>query len=219
MHKVISFFSGAGGLDLGLIGGFEFLGKTYEKNKFDIILSNDINERAVMTQNHNFAKKAILGDVLKIVEGELPKADLLVGGFPCQDFSLAGKQKGLSSERGNLYKSMLVALNKSKPKIFLAENVKGLLLLDNGRAMQTIISDFEKSGYYVKYKLFNTADYGVPQTRERVIIVGIRKDLENKFVPIRKNTDNKDKINSIMGELRALGEGNMNLKELAAEIK
>lgn len=179
---VISLFSGCGGMDLGFIGNFNCLDKKYSENPFEIVLANDINEKATLTQKHNFKNiNVVCEDVVKLVEGKLPKADVLIGGFPCQDFSLAGKQQGLKVERGNLYKSMIKAIQNVKPKVFIAENVKGLILLENGLAIKTIISDFEKCGYNVKYKLFNTADFGVPQLRERVIIVGVRKDIQNEF--------------------------------------
>lgn len=180
--KVISLFSGCGGLDLGLVGGFEFLGEEYKENPFEIILSNDINAKATQTQRRNFKDVDIIcADVRELIEEELPSADVLIGGFPCQDFSLAGKQQGLEVERGNLYKSMVKALIKVKPKIFIAENVKGLLLWKNGLAINTIIKDFDECGYNVQYKLLNAADFGVPQIRERVVIVGVRKDIEGKF--------------------------------------
>jgi len=182
-HKLISLFSGCGGLDLGLLGGFSYLGKYYAKNPFEIILSNDINEKAILTQKYNFPNiHAICGDVTQLIQDELPTADILIGGFPCQDFSLAGKQKGLAVERGNLYKAMVSALVKVQPKVFLAENVKGLLLWQQGLAIQTIVQDFAACGYTVQFKLLNAADYGVPQTRERVIIVGIRNDMAKTFV-------------------------------------
>jgi len=182
MYDVISLFSGCGGLDLGLVGGFDFLGKHYAKNDFKIMLANDINKKATLTQQHNFKNLNIIcDDITNLVEQNLPCADVLVGGFPCQDFSLAGKQKGLESERGNLYLTMIKAIKKVQPKIFVAENVKGLLLWQNGLAMKTIVQDFENCGYDVEYKLFNVADFGVPQIRERVIIVGIRKDLKMKI--------------------------------------
>ena len=112
-------------------------------------------------------------------ELKLPKsADVVVGGFPCQDFSLAGKRQGFNVQRGKLYQSMAKVIEKLKPKVFLAENVKGLISWEDGLAINTIIEDFSTLGYKVEYKLFNTADYGVPQTRERVIIVGVRNDIK-----------------------------------------
>ena len=167
---------------MGLIGGFDFLGTRYASNPFDIVLANDINERATMTLGYNFDNLNIVcGDAIELVKSDLPYADVLVGGFPCQDFSLAGKKQGLAVERGNLYKAMVCALKKVRPKIFIAENVKGLLLWQNGLAIKTIIEDFAECGYEVTYKLLNMADFGIPQKRERIFIVGVRKDLQKEF--------------------------------------
>lgn len=191
-YKVVSLFSGCGGLDLGIEGGFKYLNNYYEKNPFKIIWANDINERATQTQKLNFSRiNVVCGDITKILKNEdnkqlsvfddefkLPdSADVVIGGFPCQDFSLAGKRQGLNVKRGKLYQSMAKVIELLKPKVFLAENVKGIISWKNGLAINTIIEDFSKLGYKVKYKLFNTADYGVPQSRERVIIVGVRNDL------------------------------------------
>jgi DNA (cytosine-5)-methyltransferase 1 len=196
-YKVVSLFSGCGGLDLGIVGGFSYLGNFYKKNQFKIIWANDINERATQTQKLNFKDvNVVCGDITQILNIEncdnqislfnnTPKipteADVVIGGFPCQDFSLAGKRQGLAVQRGKLYQSMAKAISIIKPKVFLAENVKGLLSWENGLAIKTIVNDFSKLGYKVEYKLFNTADYGVPQTRERIIIVGIREDLNATF--------------------------------------
>lgn len=191
-YKVVSLFSGCGGLDLGIEGGFNYLNNYYNKNPFKIIWANDINEKATQTQKLNFQDiNVVCQDITKILDNDnnnqlsifdnefkLPNsADVVVGGFPCQDFSLAGKRQGLNVQRGKLYQSMAKVIELLKPKVFLAENVKGLISWENGLAIKTIIEDFSKLGYKVNYKLFNTADYGVPQTRERVIIVGIRNDL------------------------------------------
>ena len=192
-YRVISLFSGCGGLDLGLLGGFSFLGRKYHKNPFKIVWANDINERATKTWQLNFPHSNIIcGDITKLLgiddnensalsllEDKLtfPKADIVTGGFPCQDFSLAGKRGGLNVKRGKLYQSMAKVIELAKPKVFLAENVKGLLSWQNGLAIKTITDDFTNLGYHVEYRLLNTADYGVPQTRERVIIIGIRHDI------------------------------------------
>lgn len=196
-YSVISLFSGCGGLDLGIEGGFSYLGHYYKKNPFKIVWANDINEKATETQRLNFKDiNVVCGDITKILDetqngqsslfeedSRMPqKADVVIGGFPCQDFSLAGKRQGLSVERGKLYQSMAKVIENVKPKVFLAENVKGLLSWENGLAIKTITEDFSKLGYDVEFKLLNTADYGVPQTRERVIIVGVRKDLNKKIV-------------------------------------
>lgn len=194
-YTVVSLFSGCGGLDLGISGGFCYLGKDYNKNPFKIIWANDINEKATKTLKLNFPNTHVIcGDIVNILDNnrqndslfdndfKLPKyADIVIGGFPCQDFSLAGKRKGLHVQRGQLYQSMAKTIKQLKPKLFLAENVKGLISWENGLAIKTITDDFTKLGYEVKYKLFNAADYGVPQTRERVIIIGIRNDIKAKF--------------------------------------
>lgn len=191
-YKVVSLFSGCGGLDLGIEGGFKYLNCYYEKNPFKIIWANDINEKATQTQKLNFPNaNVVCRDITKILENEstnqlsvfdeefkLPNsADVVIGGFPCQDFSLAGKRQGFNVQRGKLYQSMAKVIELLKPKVFLAENVKGIISWENGLAIKTIIEDFSKLGYNVEYRLFNTADYGVPQCRERVIIVGVRNDL------------------------------------------
>lgn len=204
-YKVVSLFSGCGGLDLGIIGGFSYLGRYYNKNPFDIIWANDINERATQTQKRNFPGiNVVCGDITKILgideeqqisllpEIEIPKADVVIGGFPCQDFSVAGKRQGLTAKRGKLYLSMVEVIERIKPKVFLAENVKGLISWENGMAIKTIIEDFTKIGYKVDYKLFNTADFGVPQNRERVIIIGIRNDINvdvDWIKPTHSSTD------------------------------
>lgn len=195
-YKVVSLFSGCGGLDLGIEGGFSFLGSDYHKNPFEVIWANDINVKATKTQALNFPHtEVVCGDITKLLnptpsEDEnpplfqepvnLPNADIVIGGFPCQDFSLAGKRKGTTVERGQLYLSMAKVVDKIKPKIFLAENVKGLLSWEGGLGIKTMVEDFADLGYYVEYKLHNAADFGVPQTRERVIIIGVRKDIYEK---------------------------------------
>lgn len=182
-YKVVSLFAGCGGLDLGLEGGFTSLKQFFPNNPFHVIWANDINPKACKTMELNFPDtEVVCDDITKVLEDklEIPNADIVVGGFPCQDFSLAGKRKGLTVQRGQLYLSMAEVVKQVKPKIFLAENVKGLLSWENGLGIRTMVSDFEKLGYNVEYRLLHTADYGVPQTRERVIIIGVRKDLNTK---------------------------------------
>jgi len=168
--KTLSLFSGCGGLDLG----FHMAG-------YNTIWANDIDEWATKTYAHNFDGKIICKDIELIdpfQDRTIPKSDLILGGFPCQDFSIIWKRPGLSGERGNLYKNFLRFILAKKPKAFVAENVKGLLSANNHKAIEQIIRDFENiaPGYIVKPKLYNFADYGVPQFRERVLIVGIRID-------------------------------------------
>lgn len=189
--SIISLFSGCGGLDLGFNGDFEFLGKKYPKNNFEIIWANDIDEASCVTFANYFRHGIVCGDIVEILDGRhskslfdlpLPKSvDIVLGGFPCQDFSHAGKRKGFKSDRGVLYKSMAEVIKSTHPIMFVGENVRGLLTMNGGEAIQTIINDFEKLGYHVKYKLLTAADYGIPQTRQRVIIIGTRKDVLPPF--------------------------------------
>ncbi len=217
--SVLSLFSGCGGLDLGFIGGFEFLKKRYHQNNYKVIWANDIDEASCQTFANYFKHDVICGDITQILEGKysarlfdapLPeKVDIVLGGFPCQDFSHAGKRKGFNSKRGLLYQSMAEVIKRTKPVLFVAENVRGLLTMNGGEAIQTIIKDFEKLGYHVVYKLLTAADYGVPQTRERVIIVGTRKDKLPPFEHPKAILDEKNWVNlkQAIGDLEKAEEG------------
>jgi DNA (cytosine-5)-methyltransferase 1 len=188
-YKVTSLFSGCGGLDLGFHGGFHFLRQYFEKLKFYTIYANDIDKSACVTYEKNFTKPIICGDINDIDITSLEPSDVVLGGFPCQDFSSAGKRRGFASKRGNLYKSMSQVISHMRPKLFLAENVKGLLTIDGGTAISTIIADFEQLGYHISYQLLKVSEFGVPQKRERVIIIGTRKDILPRFdfVQLEKN--------------------------------
>lgn len=159
----------------------------FENAGFRTIWANDFHEDAVRTFNANFGPGIIRqGDVRDIDpynDPSIPEADIVIGGFPCQDFSNVWKRPGLNGERGNLYKDFRDFVDAKKPKVFVAENVKGLLSANGGKAIKTIIDDLEgiEPGYLVKPKLYNFAEYGVPQLRERVLIVGIRKDTGFNF--------------------------------------
>ena len=178
-YKVVSLFSGCGGMDLGFEGDFEYLKKKYVSHPFEIVFSNDFEKKACETYNFNFKNKIICDDINNIDEISIPNCDVVIGGFPCQDFSLAGKRKGFNSERGQLYKQMLRVVKSKKPKIFVAENVEGISIdIENSSPLLKIINEFRSAGYNVDYQLFNTADYEVPQTRKRIIIIGVRTDLK-----------------------------------------
>ena len=185
-YTVTSLFAGCGGLDLGFVGGFECFGKRYSKNDFELTWSNDSDKNACLTYQKNLNKRIVCGDITKILQDQatgtsltepIPKrTDVVLGGFPCQDFSVSGKRRGLRSARGNLYKSMVEVVKRTKPLIFLAENVRGLLSMDQGSVIEKIKKDFTDQGYQVTYELFNVTDFGVPENRERVVIVGTRID-------------------------------------------
>lgn len=182
--KVASLFCGCGGTDVGLLGGFEFLGKKYNHNNMEIVYANDIDDNACNIFEENFGIKPDNRDIREIQSDELPEFDILTGGFPCQSFSIIAqnpKRLGVKDERGKLFFEMCRILRDKQPKCFIAENVKGLLTANKKRAFPLIIEEFEKSGYDVKYSILNSAEYGVPQKRERVIIVGFRKDLHINF--------------------------------------
>lgn len=182
-YSVISMFSGCGGLDLGFKGGFTFLGKEYPRNPFDIIWANDFNKAACETYRVNIDRRIVEGSIEDCFDSMPPKADVIIGGFPCQDISINGKMAGVDGERSGLYVWMVRAVEMVRPKIFVAENVKALLMKRHASSLERVINDFSAIGYNISYHLYNAADYGVPQIRERVIIVGTRKDLDVDFIP------------------------------------
>lgn len=174
-YKVVSLFSGCGGMDLGFLGGFDFLGQHFEKHNFNIIWANELNKSACETYRHNVCKNIINDDIWNVMSAIPGAADVVIGGFPCQDISINGKRAGVSGKRSGLYLAMVKAVEKIRPKIFIAENVKSLLFNYNEESLNRVIHDFSSLGYNVSYALYNAADYGVPQTRERVMIIGTPK--------------------------------------------
>lgn len=182
--KVASLFCGCGGTDVGLLGGFDFLGKHYNKNQIDIVYANDIDDNACSIFKENFNITPDNRDIREVSSSDIPEFDILTGGFPCQSFSIVAqnpKRLGVKDDRGKLFFEMCRILRERQPKCFIAENVKGILTANNRSAFPLIIKEFEDCGYDVKYDILNSADFGVPQKRERVIIVGFRKDLNIKF--------------------------------------
>lgn len=176
-YKVVSMFSGCGGMDLGLVGGFEFLGKKFAKRAFKIIWANDLNKYACDTYRTYLKHDIHVGSVWDHFESLPDSCDLVVGGFPCQDISINGKRAGVNGERSGLYRAMVDAVEKMQPKMFVAENVRGLLYKYNEESLKKVIKDFSELGYDVSYELYHAADYGVPQRRERVFIVGVKGGL------------------------------------------
>ena len=165
--KIISLFAGAGGLDLGII-----------KSGHEVIWANDNDKDACETYRRNIGTHIVCDEISNIELEDIPNADVVIGGFPCQGFSLANKTRSVDDERNKLYKEFVRVVQGKRPKYFIAENVRGILSLDKGEALRVIISDFQSLGYNVQYQLFNTANFGVPQTRQRVIIVGTKIDIE-----------------------------------------
>jgi DNA (cytosine-5)-methyltransferase 1 len=175
--KVVSLFAGCGGLDLGLI-----------KSGHKIVHASDIDEDCCKTYTQNMGHTCHCIDVKKLSTDVLPKYDLLVGGFPCQGFSVANLYRSGKDERNELYLEIVRILNETRPKFFLAENVPGILSLEKGKVVEMIMNDFEKvgsssgnGGYEVKRFKLNAAHYGAPQNRQRVIFLGISKDFSTEI--------------------------------------
>lgn len=190
--RIVSFFSGAGGMDLGfLLAGH------------DIIWANDFDKDAVDTYNANIGEfsghRAICGDIVELLDTDkeninriIPDCDIIIGGFPCQGFTIANLNRSMKDERNYLYLQLLKAISVKQPPYFLLENVKGLENIDNGKVLPRILRDLRNAGtkkskffegegvgYTVSYNVLNAYNYGVPESRERVIILGIRNDIAN----------------------------------------
>lgn len=168
--KLLSLFSGCGGLDLGFV-----------KAGYQVVWANDFEHWSCKTYERNFGPHIVEASIVDIDFRKTPDVDIITGGFPCQDFSMVSKRGGLKTDRGNLYKHFVRAVATKMPKIFVAENVKGLLTANNGKAIHQITEDFAALGYEIRADLYNFANYGAPQLRERVLIVGVRNDLDYKF--------------------------------------
>lgn len=182
--RVASFFCGCGGTDVGLLGDFDFQGKHYDSNNMEIVYANDIDPNACAIFEKNFGVIPDSRDIREVKSDEIPEFDILTGGFPCQSFSIVAQNPvrlGIKDERGKLFFEMCRVLREKQPKCFIAENVKGIMTANKRSAFPLILKEFEDSGYDVKYSILNSANYGVPQKRERVIIVGFRKDLKIDF--------------------------------------
>lgn len=173
--RLISLFSGCGGMDLG-----------FKKAGFNIVFANDFDADAQTVYSMNLGK-IDKRDILSINENEIPDGDILTAGFPCQPFSNAGNRKGVHDSRGMLYKECLRIIENKMPRVIVFENVKGLLstkYIDGSNLAEVIVEDLSKMngiGYNVVHQLVNASDYGVPQNRQRVFFVGVRKDLDIIF--------------------------------------
>lgn len=181
----VSLFAGAGGLDMG-----------FENSGIHVLWANDFNQDACNTHKLWSDATVVCGDIGKVDFDTIPSSDVILGGFPCQGFSLAGPRK-IDDSRNILYRHFVKLVAVKQPKVFIAENVKGILTLGNGQIMEAIIADFSSMGYNVTYRVVNAADYKVPQDRIRVIITGIRKDIDREFVmpePFKKRVTIKDVI-------------------------
>lgn len=168
---IVSLFSGAGGLDLGM-----------RQAGHRILWANDIDESAVATYRKNIGSHIVCSDIGDVDISTIPKSDVVIGGFPCQGFSMANLKRNVDDERNALYRFFYKVIQAKQPKFFIAENVKGILSLGGGSVVKRIMDDFVGAGYRVVNRLINMADYGVPQTRQRVIFVGQRNDVSDEFL-------------------------------------
>lgn len=211
--KVVSLFSGCGGFDLGLLGGFSYLGRKYSKNPFDIIWANELNPAACETYKKNVSSHIHCGDIWDLVDSvpSSGEVDVVIGGFPCQDISINGKGLGVKGSRSGLYRAMVEVVERTKPKVFIAENVKGLLMKHNQDSLEVVLEDFSNLGYNVSYKLYNAADFGVAQLRERVFIVGTRKDIPKFMHPAPTHSkDSWVSARDAVLDLESIGENEVN---------
>ena len=175
--KCASFFAGVGGIDLA----FKYAG-------YDTIYANEINENAIETYELNFATKVDARDICEVKNEEIPDFDIMLAGFPCQPFSVAGYRQGFDDEkgRGNLFFQLARIIEAKKPRIVFLENVKGLLSHDEGKTLKIIFKTLDELGYHVKYNVLNTKSFGnLPQNRERIYIIGVREqeDYDNFAFP------------------------------------
>lgn len=197
--KVASLFCGCGGMDLGIIGDFSYLEENYTRSDFDIVYAVDNDPYCARIYNSNFKNKCQVKDVRNIHTDEIPDFDVLIGGFPCQSFSISAQNPprlGYKDERGMLFFEMVKILKEKQPMAFIAENVKGLLSANEKKAFPMIIREFRDAGYSVSHFLVNASNFGVPQKRERVIIIGFRSENQQK----------KFQIKSTNQPLRVLGD-------------
>ena len=171
--RFIDLFCGIGGIRLGM-----------ERAGFECVFSSDINDECKKTYNANFNEFPHC-DIVHIHEDEIPKFDILCAGFPCQPFSISGKQKGFEDNRGTLFFEICRIIKAKQPPVVFLENVKHLIHHDGGRTLNIILEQLRGLGYVVEWKLLNALDYGVPQNRERIIIIA-SKELNFDFGTIQK---------------------------------
>lgn len=171
-YTMISLFAGVGGIDLG----FQMT------KRFETVYANEFDEFAGKTYAENFSSNDLdITDLHNVNKGKLPKVDVVLAGFPCQAFSIAGYRKGFEDHRGDLFFETLKVINATEPEVVFLENVKNLVSHDNGKTFKIIIDALEKNGYFVKHKVLNAKEYGnVPQNRERIYIVGFKNEKQYK---------------------------------------
>jgi len=206
-YSVVSYFCGCGGLDLGFRGGFKYHDKDYTKLPFAIKAAYDKDARCVETYNGYFGEgHASVMDLSTIKNvSSIPKAQVLIGGFPCQEFSSCGPLGGIETERGKLYKTLVDYMKEHQPVITIGENVINLERMDGGAVLEKIKTDFANVGYKVIVWNMFAPDYGIPQRRTRLFIICVRNDIHEKHEfptkPIAKFVEKHQSIEWAIGDL------------------
>lgn len=216
-YRVMSLFSGMGGMDVGFaeqvvvhkssVGG-DYIECTSDvpdfvnlrRLPFEVVFQNDILPEAKRIADLNrWSREFHLRDIREMIDAsfDFPAVDVITGGFPCQDFSHAGKRRGLESNRGALYRAYVEVVKRVQPLVFVAENVSGLLTMP-GDPIRTIVDDFSSVGYDVRYQLVKCEEHGIPQTRHRVVIMGVRSDQGPKLSG-EWNTIDENKVECPIG--------------------
>lgn len=193
--SVISLFSGCGGMDLG-----------FQQAGFNVEWANEIDPDACSTYRHNIGDHVFEGDIRELQRHHLPEnIDVVIGGFPCQGFSMAGKRV-VNDDRNFLYKEMKRIVEIVQPKIFVAENVRGLLSMEKGAVIQKIVDDFTELGYRVEYRLLFAPQYTVPQSRYRVFIIGTRIGEDVLFPEPTNDILTYKTVRKALGDIVELGD-------------
>lgn len=188
--KIVSLFSGAGGLDLG-----------FEKAGFATIWANEFDKKIWATYEHNFPHVNLdRRSITEVSVDEIPDCDGMIGGPPCQSWSEAGAGRGINDKRGQLFYDYIRILKRKQPKFFLVENVSGIISKRHKESFNNFLKEFENAGYNLSWKLVNANDYNVPEDRERVIIVGFRNDLNKRF-EFPKPQAHKPNLKEAIGDL------------------
>lgn len=177
VYSLLSMFTGIGGLDMGFEGGFEYKSKKYRPHPYKTIAAFEKDEKCVETIRKNLGIPVHQVELSEEIVATLPTAEVLIGGFPCQEFSSCGPKRGLNSERGQLYKVLVKYMAQNKPLVVCAENVPNLARMHSGAVLETITNDFASQGYKVQVWNLYAPDFGVPQNRRRLFFVCTREDL------------------------------------------
>lgn len=191
--RFIDLFAGIGGIRLGLELALKKAGFTPS-----CVFTSEIKEHAIKVLKQNHPKDIITGDITKVIAKDIPDFDILCGGFPCQAFSAAGNRDGFADTRGTLFFDVERIILEKRPKGFILENVEGLVNHDKGNTLEVIVSNLGTAGYNVSYKVLNSVNFGVPQERKRIYIVGIRKDISNESISLEDFPSKKVTLSKVL---------------------